>query len=116
MKLHQKIKTLRLSKNFTQNYMADELGIDTTNYSRLEKGECKITVNRLAKIAQILETDLNQLLIDSPQNELSKNENNICTILLSILIEIRAIRSGIELNNKYTIQNTDIKTNKLTKI
>ncbi|HRO74542.1 MAG TPA: helix-turn-helix transcriptional regulator [Crocinitomicaceae bacterium] len=54
MNLHDKIKVIRLSKNYTQNFLADELGIDVTNYSRLERGEVSISVERLKKIAKTL--------------------------------------------------------------
>ncbi len=49
MDLHDKIKVIRLSKNYTQNFLADELDIDVTNYSRLERGESSISVDRLRK-------------------------------------------------------------------
>ena len=99
MDLNQKIKILRLSKNYTQNYMADELGIDPTNYSRLERGESKIPIERLKKIATILGTDINEFLA----SELKKEEldSNHSLLLHGILIEIRAIRislNSLEIN------------------
>ncbi|NCA21945.1 MAG: XRE family transcriptional regulator [Crocinitomicaceae bacterium] len=93
MDLNQKIKILRLSKNYTQNYMADELGIDPTNYSRLERGESKIPVERLKKIATILGTDINEFLASEIKNE--QLDSNHSLLLHGILLEIRAIRKSL---------------------
>lgn len=91
MNLHDKIKVIRLSKNYTQNFLADELGIDVTNYSRLERGEASVSVERLQKIAKILGVSTSFLLDDVEEGNENSNE-----ILKEILSEIRIIRKQIE--------------------
>ncbi len=54
MVLGQKIKKLRELKNFTQEYMAEELGLTQSGYSKLESGEVDVPFNRLEQIAKIL--------------------------------------------------------------
>ena len=49
-----KIKQLRELKNFTQEYMAQQLGLSTRAYSKIETGETQLTVNRLNEISAIL--------------------------------------------------------------
>lgn len=49
-----KIKQLRELKNFTQEYMAGQLGLSTRAYSKIETGETQLTVNRLNEISAIL--------------------------------------------------------------
>ncbi|MFA7444555.1 MAG: helix-turn-helix transcriptional regulator [Flavobacteriaceae bacterium] len=49
-----KIKQLRELKNFTQEYMAGQLGLSTRAYSKIETGETQLTVNRLNEISHIL--------------------------------------------------------------
>lgn len=49
-----KIKQLRELKNFTQEYMAQQLGLSTRAYSKIETGETQLTVNRLNEISHIL--------------------------------------------------------------
>jgi transcriptional regulator with XRE-family HTH domain len=90
---HERIKFFRLSKNLTQTYLADQLGIDTGNYSRLERGETKISVERLSKIAEILETDLNVFL---EQQETDNQPNKLQEVMMEILIEIRDINKKME--------------------
>jgi transcriptional regulator with XRE-family HTH domain len=52
-----KLKQLRELKNFTQEHMAQQLGLTTRAYSKIESGETQLTINRLNEIAKILEVD-----------------------------------------------------------
>lgn len=49
-----KIKQIRELKNFTQEYMAQNLGLSTRAYSKIETGETQLTINRLNEISAIL--------------------------------------------------------------
>lgn len=49
-----KIKQIRELKNFTQEYMAQQLGFSTRAYSKIETGETQLTINRLNEISSIL--------------------------------------------------------------
>jgi transcriptional regulator with XRE-family HTH domain len=49
-----KIKQLRELKNFTQEYVAQKLGLSTRAYSKIETGETQLTINRLNEISDIL--------------------------------------------------------------
>lgn len=49
-----KIKQLRELKNFTQEYVASQLGLSTRAYSKIESGETQLTINRLNEISSIL--------------------------------------------------------------
>lgn len=49
-----KIKQLRELKNFTQEYIAQKLGLSTRAYSKIETGETQLTINRLNEISTIL--------------------------------------------------------------
>ena len=51
-----RIKNQRLKKGFSQLYMAIELGISQNTYSRNERNIKKIPLDRLFKIAAILDT------------------------------------------------------------
>jgi transcriptional regulator with XRE-family HTH domain len=52
-----KLKQLRELKNFTQEYMAQQLGLSTRAYSKIETGETQLTINRLNEISTILGVD-----------------------------------------------------------
>ena len=57
----QKIRRLRELRNYRQEYMAEQLGISQNAYSRLETGETKLDVERLRKIAEVLEVGVEDL-------------------------------------------------------
>ncbi len=50
-----KIKQIRELKNFTQEYVAQKLGLSTRAYSKIETGETQLTINRLNEISKVLE-------------------------------------------------------------
>ncbi|PXY41636.1 hypothetical protein DMB65_06710 [Flavobacterium cheongpyeongense] len=54
MKVYQRIKEEREKKKFSQSYLALELKLDQSQYSRRENGAIPLTVNELLKIAEIL--------------------------------------------------------------
>ena len=52
-----KLKQLRELKNFTQEHVAQQLGLSTRAYSKIETGETQLTINRLNEIATIFGVD-----------------------------------------------------------
>lgn len=77
--VNTKIKTRREQLNYSQEYVADRIGISQPAYVKIEKGNTKLDFERLLKIAAILEIDINTLLdnnyiIDPLEN--NKNYSN----------------------------------------
>lgn len=56
------IRRLRTAKSFSQDYMADKLGITQQAYSKIENHVSEASLSRLQQIAQILEVPLPLLL------------------------------------------------------
>lgn len=61
MKLHEKVKTLREERKLSQDFLAHELGLDQSQYSRREKGEIQFVPDELKKISKLLETTISNL-------------------------------------------------------
>jgi transcriptional regulator with XRE-family HTH domain len=57
-----RIKIARVSRNLSQDSIADDLGISVSAYSNMERGVVDITVNRLVQVAEILKVDWTYLL------------------------------------------------------
>ncbi len=57
-----KIKQIRELKNFSQDFLAGELGLSTRAYSKIESGETQLTINRLNQVADLLDIDPFELL------------------------------------------------------
>ncbi|MET3978332.1 transcriptional regulator with XRE-family HTH domain [Mucilaginibacter sp. UYP25] len=62
------IRNKREELNYTQEYLAAKLNISQNAYSKIELGYTKITVERLFQVAEILDTDLMEL-ISTPEAE-----------------------------------------------
>lgn len=62
MNISENIKRIRELKKFSQEYMAHKLEISQSSYAKLENGQISPKVDRLERIAEILEVDLSTLL------------------------------------------------------
>lgn len=68
----ENIRLARLKKNYSQQNMADELDISQAAYSKLERDETEISIQRIYAIAEILEISPFELL-PKPKYGLSVN-------------------------------------------
>jgi len=59
--IYKNIKIIRELKNFTREYVADSLGMSTSGYGKIERGEVDLTITKLIKIAKVLEVDVNYI-------------------------------------------------------
>ena len=75
MKVGEKIKKLRELKNYTQQYMADELELSLSGYGKIERDETDISISRLEKIATVLEVDVNTILSFDERHVFNFNNN-----------------------------------------
>ena len=69
MFIGQKIKKLRELKNLTQDYVANQLGLTQSAYSKMENGEVDIPFSRIEDIAKIFTIQ--------PEDIITFNENTI---------------------------------------
>lgn len=78
MFLGKRIKELREEKGLLQRQLAAELEIDSPMYSKIERGERRAKREQVIKLAEILETDKNELLtlwLAGQVNEIVKDES-----------------------------------------
>lgn len=113
MSIHQKLIALRKQNGYTQQQIADYLGIDTTSYGRLERGERKISTERLELLAvyykltvhELLQKEKNTIVTQQIETnnddffEYLKRENQI--LLNSISAKDKQLEFLIELNKEY---------------
>jgi transcriptional regulator with XRE-family HTH domain len=69
------IRKAREKKGFSQEYMAEILNISQASYARLENEDTKITVERLHKIAEILEANIIEFF-DTDKMVIQNQTNN----------------------------------------
>lgn len=62
MKVNEKIRFLRETKNWSQEEMANKLGMSTNGYSKIERGETRLTIPKLEQIVEVFDTDILELI------------------------------------------------------
>ena len=67
MTIASKIKKIREIKGFSQEYMANELGITQSTYSRLETDDKNLSIDKLKTISEILEVNAIDFLKSSDE-------------------------------------------------
>lgn len=60
-KFGQNVKTIRISKGLTQQYLADSLNVEISQISRLERGILNTSIINIKNIAEALEVDAGDL-------------------------------------------------------
>ncbi len=60
-----RVKEMRLKKNYSQDYIAKKLGISQKAYSKIENNETRLNVEALLSISEILEIPVNNFFGDS---------------------------------------------------
>ena len=60
--LGNRIKALRSAQNFTQEQIADQIGISRQKYARIESGTNNITLEVLSQIAHVLDVQVGDIM------------------------------------------------------
>lgn len=72
----KKIKECREKIGYSLEYMGIKLDISSVSYSKIEKGETKLTIDRLFTIAEILNTSVSFILELEAKNEIHQTNND----------------------------------------
>ena len=62
LKLGNHIRTIRVSKNITQEQLANEIGAEISQISRIERGIISTSITNLHNISKVLDIPLKELL------------------------------------------------------
>lgn len=73
------IQDLRKDKGYSHEYMAFSLDISQAAYTKLERNQTKLTVERLYKIAEILEVEVAEILDIKATNQLNQTNKDSST-------------------------------------
>ena len=68
MEIGEKIRYARLQKGYSQENMADFLGISTSAYGDIERNKTELTISRAKKLANILKIRIIELLGEETQS------------------------------------------------
>jgi len=82
MKVHEKIRFMRESKDWSQEEMAAKLNMSVSGYSKIERGETKGYIPKLEQIAKEFEMELMELLSFGERHILiNENSNHGCNVI-----------------------------------
>ena len=83
MNVTEKIKSLRMNKGYSQEFMASKIGVSQRAYSKIENEETKLDIDKLLKISDILEVEPSELL--NGEFNQTNNFNNYKTITNAVV-------------------------------
>jgi transcriptional regulator with XRE-family HTH domain len=66
LKLGEKIRKIRIEKGFSQEYVAEKLGISSPAFSNIERDKTQLTWDRIEDISKILNVDPFELVKNEP--------------------------------------------------
>lgn len=70
-----RIRTLRIERNFSQENMADELGITYGAYSKWENNKTRLNIDNLNRLADILKVPVEYILLGNSYNKEAHQES-----------------------------------------
>ena len=76
MHTHDKIRSVRERFNWTQEDMAEKLNMSISGYSKIERGETKVNIQRIQQIAEVLNINVFDLIPQSDGHVCLINEGN----------------------------------------
>ena len=93
MNINDKIRTLREFNHWSQEEMAEKMQMSTNTYARFERGETRLDLSKLQRIAAIFQLDVVDLIANEKQNlffqigDENQQHNNTSADVLNAEIE-----------------------------
>lgn len=79
-KLLENIRVLRAKRGLSQENMAEELEMDKSNYGKIERGDVSLTLEKIDKIAEVLEVSTIQLMSGDVEMIASDSEGDYSSL------------------------------------
>ena len=103
--LGKRIKEQRLRRHLTQEQLGEMVGVNTSTISHIERATTQVSLSSLVKIANALDTTLDQLVCDS-----------LCSVAdIYVEQDISNLLEGCSLAEKQIIKDIVIATKKSLK-
>ncbi|WP_439258004.1 helix-turn-helix domain-containing protein [Lonepinella sp. BR2271] len=91
MKINDKIRLLREEHLLSQEQMAEKMHLSTNSYGKIERGETKLTLNKLEQIADIFDLDVVELIQNCDEKNISYQVNHYGSNIFSTASNIKDI-------------------------
>ena len=70
MSVNDKIRTIRETRNWSQEDMAEKMNMSKNGYAKIERGETKLNLHKLEQIANMFNIDVLELIKNDDKNVL----------------------------------------------
>ncbi|WKV13451.1 helix-turn-helix domain-containing protein [Marivirga harenae] len=102
MSIGDYIRNIRLKKGYSQQFIADRIGISQSKFNRIENGKSDILLNDLFQICQILRLNYIDLLQSIQSEEAKTDEIEIADLHK----EIKSLKSELQEIKEYMYSNS----------
>lgn len=68
MNVNEKVRFLREARGWSQEEMAERVGLSVHGYSKIERGETQLNISRLRQICEVLNYDMLELMTLGEKN------------------------------------------------
>lgn len=99
MDIGRKMNLVRTLKGWSQEEMAEKLNMSVTGYAKIERGETKLHIPRLEKIAEVLGIEVKELFEDNQSVSVAFNNKHIQNVQ-NIQCYQAHVNSAIELTQE----------------
>lgn len=114
MEYNQKIRTLREIKQWSQEEMAEKLNMSLNGYAKIERGETRLTLDKLEQIANIFNMDALEFMQNANKGiyfMMNENSDYNSTVYYgatqeNLTIEIEKLKLALQLKEN-TIAHKD---------
>jgi len=80
--LHTSIRKRRIEYGYSTTQMAELLNMSQSAYSKLERGESRMDVERLFEISEVLKTPVNEFFLPVNSNQIRNCKDCSCADLI----------------------------------
>ncbi|CAM3757729.1 MULTISPECIES: helix-turn-helix domain-containing protein [Avibacterium] len=116
MEIYDKVRVMREIRQWSQEEMADRMGMSVTGYAKIERGQSKLHYDKLEQIANIFNISVNDLIdLDKRMpmwyfGENCSNNNNVANYYSSdsaLTLELEKLKLIIE-NQQQLLHSKDL--------
>ncbi|MGX2973533.1 helix-turn-helix domain-containing protein [Ursidibacter arcticus] len=109
MQIHDKIRMIREQNKFSQEDIAEKINMSPSGYAKIERGETKLYIDKLEKIAQIFNMDIIDLINNDKNfcvliNENSQSSSNYYNSDDALIIENEKLKISLAFQEKLITQ------------
>lgn len=61
--IHENLRKIRTSRNLSQEFVAEAIGVSTSSYARYEAGKTGITIDHVIRLAKLYGMSLDQIAL-----------------------------------------------------